>query len=197
MLRPKPGNDFEYSDLELDSILADMEILSEYGADGFVFGALRNGCIDTEACSKIITAAKGLPVTFHRAFDVTDPKDMIANVYLISSLGFSRVLTSGLARSAFEGVQNIKSLQNAIGNGLIVMPGCGITTDNADEILSTTGCKEFHASARKIKYLPSGMNPSVKMSKEAANEDFIYIADEATVKKLVLIGQQHNLHNIL
>ena len=49
---------------------ADIDIARELGADGVVFGCLRaDGTLDTEANALLMSHAKGMSVTFHRAFD--------------------------------------------------------------------------------------------------------------------------------
>ena len=74
MLRIRSGN-FVYTKEEMEVMLQDLKILKDYGADGFVFGALTpDNEIDVESCKDILSAAESLPVTFHRAFDeVNDP----------------------------------------------------------------------------------------------------------------------------
>ncbi|VDK79250.1 unnamed protein product [Anisakis simplex] len=39
MIRPR-GGDFIYDEYEMETILEDIKVLNEFGADGFVFGAL-------------------------------------------------------------------------------------------------------------------------------------------------------------
>jgi len=97
MLRPRPGN-FTYSPDEIKAMQIDVKMLLDAGADGIVFGALTvDGCIDVEACLKIINVLPaGTPMTFHRAFDWTH--DPGAALEEIIKLGFQRVLTSGCVR---------------------------------------------------------------------------------------------------
>ena len=74
MIRPR-GGDFCYSDLEFETMLRDAKLFKEAGANALVFGILLpNGEIDIERSAKFIEVARPLPVTFHRAFDMTpDP----------------------------------------------------------------------------------------------------------------------------
>lgn len=154
MLRPRGGGDFHYSDLEMDCILADIHYLKDAGADGFVFGALdQDRRIDERNCQKVVDVAGSLPVTFHRAFDVTMKSDLIENVHLVQSIGFKRLLTSGLALSAMDGIKTIRTINNEA-NNLIVMPGAGINVRNAGLILEQSGCQEFHSSGRSAATAP-------------------------------------------
>lgn len=71
MIRPR-GGDFCYSDLEFETMLKDVEIFKARGANAIVFGILTpEGEIDARRSAEIIRAARPLPVTFHRAFDMT------------------------------------------------------------------------------------------------------------------------------
>ena len=52
-------------------MLKDIEIARKLGADGVVFGCLTaEGEVDLPVMQKLMEAAQGLSVTFHRAFDV-------------------------------------------------------------------------------------------------------------------------------
>ncbi|CAD6996130.1 copper homeostasis protein cutC homolog [Ceratitis capitata] len=148
MLRPRRGNDFIYSNVEMDAVLLDLEILRTHGADGFVFGALtEQRAIDVEKCQRLMERAAGMPVTFHRAFDLTNPQLMHENVTIIKELGFKRLLSSGFRATAIEGSENLAQLI-AKHRDMIIMPGAGISVSNLDELLTTTKCVEFHASAQ-------------------------------------------------
>ena len=74
MLRPR-GGDFLYTAAELAVIEADLHALKAAGADGVVVGLLLDdGRVDEEKLRRIVRLAAPLPVTFHRAIDVTpDP----------------------------------------------------------------------------------------------------------------------------
>ncbi|KAL6263036.1 hypothetical protein P5V15_005832 [Pogonomyrmex californicus] len=180
MIRIRDG-DFVYSQEEIDAMLYDLKILKDHHVNGFVFGALTPDCeIDTVACEKIMFAAHPLPVTFHRAFDLTT--DPIKSMKLLTELGFQRILTSGQKNTALEGLELIKTLlQKDL--KLIIMPGAGITKDNIREIMAS-GAKEFHASAKKRKMVTYGTN-KVKMG--TTDGDFVNVTDKELVKELVEI----------
>lgn len=149
MLRPRRGNDFVYTDLEMQAILYDMDLLHGLGADGFVFGSLTaNKEINAEQCQQVLERAKGLPMTFHRAFDVTNPEKMHETVDTLIELGFQRILSSGFRQSAVDGVNALAELIAKHHRDIIIMPGAGINTSNLEEILTATKCLEFHGSAK-------------------------------------------------
>ena len=69
IIRPR-GGDFLYTPLELERMDEDIRVCKELGADGVVFGCLtQEARVDVEACRRLMRAAKGMSVTFHRAFD--------------------------------------------------------------------------------------------------------------------------------
>ena len=142
------GGDFVYSEIEFEVMRKDVQSVVEIGADGIVIGCLKqDGTVDFEKCSRLIEAAKGLPVTFHRAFDVTpDPFEALET---IKSLGIHRILTSGQKNRAEDGIKLIKELQENAGANLRIMPGSGINESNIQNIALNTGVSSFHASLRE------------------------------------------------
>ncbi|XP_026674024.1 copper homeostasis protein cutC homolog isoform X1 [Ceratina calcarata] len=145
MIRARSGG-FVYSKEEMEVMLQDLRILKDCGADGFVFGALTSeNEIDVESCKDVLSAARPLPVTFHRAFDeVNDP---LRSLEVLIDLGFERILTSGQKDTAEEGLQLLQKLVQKARNRIIVMPGSGINRENILRIKKESGAKEFHASA--------------------------------------------------
>ncbi|XP_023182738.1 copper homeostasis protein cutC homolog isoform X2 [Xiphophorus maculatus] len=120
MIRPR-GGDFLYSDQEVEVMKKDIELMKTQGADGVVVGALtETGGVDAGLCMELIAAARPLPVTFHRAFDMA--YDPAVALETLISLGFERVLTSGCDSSALEGLPVIKRLidQSMFNNGCVV-----------------------------------------------------------------------------
>lgn len=170
MIRPR-GGDFVYDSAEVDIMEEDINNFKRNGgADGFVFGLLtRDKRIDVENCSRLLEAAKPLPVTFHRAFDELDRVD--EGLDAIIELGFARLLTSGGAATAEEGVEVISRLVERSNGRLIIMPGSGVMPANLRAILTTTGAKEFHGS-----------------TKGARNGNGIVVASEAIAREMKEIG---------
>lgn len=147
LVRPRTGN-FIYSDDEVDIMKRDMETSLYLGIDGFVTGALRvDGGIDNGACRKLMEAACGKPVTFHRAYDVSGGDFHLKDII---SLGFKRVLTSGRRKTAKEGILNLKNLIEQAQSQIIIMPGSGIDSSNICDILHGTGATEFHSSGKDL-----------------------------------------------
>ena len=165
IIRPR-GGDFLYSKDELEEMIYDIRTAKELGADGLVFGCLtKDGYVDKAAMSRLMKAAEGLPVTFHRAFDHSS--DPIQALEDIIDLGCVRILTSGCRPTAMEGVGLLAELVKAAGDRIIIMPGCGVNEGNIADIARLSGAREFHFSAREP--VESSMvfrNPDVAMGSE-------------------------------
>ena len=147
IIRPR-GGDFLYNEHEAACMEQDIRTCRQLGADGVVIGALTaDGDIDTALCKRLIDAAKGMSITFHRAFDMCrDPKRALEELIAI---GCDRVLTSGQAATADAGLPLLKELVQQAAGRISIMPGCGVNSGNAARILQATGAAEIHASARK------------------------------------------------
>ena len=127
----------------------EIESLKSSGADGFVFGLLTSdGHVDSANCARLVKLCRPLPVTFHRAFDVCAywPRALSE----IRAAGFSRVLTSGQAKSAYEGRACLREMASVIKDWreFGVVAGSGVTAKNIGKIVEDTGVEEIHASAK-------------------------------------------------
>ena len=148
LIRPREG-DFVYSEAETGTMLRDIRLARQLGADGVVIGALTpEGDIDLPCCRRLIEAAQGLPVTFHRAFDrARNPLQALEDII---ALGCTRLLTSGQAPTAEAGIPLLRQLVLQARGRLIVMPGAGVTPANVRLILDATGATEIHGSLRSL-----------------------------------------------
>ena len=154
LIRPQEG-DFVYDEEEVESMLGDIRLAKKLGANGVVIGALRQeGSIDEATIRRLVDEAEGLSITFHRAFDVcSQPLEALEQII---SLGCHRLLTSGQAPSAEQGIPLIKRLVELSAGRIIIMPGAGVNVNNAHKILSETGANEIHGSLRKDGHTDSG-----------------------------------------
>ena len=148
MLRPRAG-DFLYSEEEYQVIKEDLVCLKESGADGFALGLLTaDGNIDQLRCKELLKQCHPLPVTFHRAFDMTaSPHESLE---VIVQLGFTRILTSGCDTSVLEGLPLITELVQQASDRITVVPAGGITERNISRIMNSLGRSQavFHCSGR-------------------------------------------------
>lgn len=169
IIRPR-GGDFLYNEYEVACMEEDIRTCKRLGVDGVVIGALTtDGDIDTATSKRLIDAADGMSITFHRAFDMCrDPQKALEELI---TLGCHRVLTSGQAPIATAGIELLEKLVKQADGRIIIMPGCGVNSNNARMILQATGANEIHASARKS--VGSGMifrNSSVSMGNSDCDE---------------------------
>lgn len=146
LIRPRSG-DFVYSESEVRSMELDIRNAKELGADGVVIGALTaDGDIDMPTCWRLVKAAEGMNITFHRAFDQC--RNPLEALEQIISLGCNRILTSGQAPTAEEGIQMLRSLVIRSRGRIVIMPGSGVSQYNIRKILTETGTTEIHGSFR-------------------------------------------------
>ncbi len=98
MIRPR-GGDFCYSDLEFEVMREEIRQAQRLGADGVVLGLLNeDGCVDAVRTRELVELANPLPVTFHRAIDMTP--DLQAATEQVIGTGARRILASGGASDA-------------------------------------------------------------------------------------------------
>lgn len=146
IIRPRAG-DFLYTDDEFRSMAYDIEIAKSMEYEGVVIGLLLpDGQIDLARTAALRELAYPMEVTFHRAFDrCIDPVQALEQLI---SIGIDRVLTSGQALTAPEGVACIASLQTQANGRIVILPGSGVRPDNVSALQLETGCHEFHTSLR-------------------------------------------------
>jgi copper homeostasis protein len=142
IVRPRPGG-FVYSATEMRAMLDVITRARTLGIAGIVAGVLRaDGTVDVERMRQIVDAASGLPVTFHRAFDVTASlpdalEDVVAS-------GASRLLTSGGAATALEGAEVLAALVDQAGERITIVAGGGIRENNVRELIVRSRVSEIH-----------------------------------------------------
>jgi copper homeostasis protein len=162
IIRPRAG-DCCYSEAEFEVMKQDIESAGEAGADGIVIGILKpNGTVDEERTRVLIDLARPMSTTYHRAFDIT--RDPIEALDTLIDLGIARVLTSGQAASALEGLSLLKELSQHAKGRIMIMAGAGINAHNASQIVEGSGVAEIHvgsAAAEDVKSLMRYQNPKI------------------------------------
>jgi copper homeostasis protein len=143
MIRPR-GGAFVYSRVELERMRHDVARAVDAGAAGVVLGALDpSRRVDDGATRELVAAARGLPVTFHRAIDET--ADVRAAVDTLAALGVARVLSSGAAPTALEGAATLAAMVERAGDALCVVAGGGVRAHNVVELVRRSHVREVHA----------------------------------------------------
>lgn len=148
MIRPRGGG-FVYTDAERDVMHRDVVVARELGADGVVIGGLRpDGIVDLTLVQLLVAAARELPVTFHRAFDLTP--DFEAAVESLAGAGVQRILSAGGASTAADGATALANLVRQAGARLAVMAGGGVREENVRSLVSVTGVREVHVRLTRL-----------------------------------------------
>lgn len=144
MIRPRAGT-FVWSNAEIACMETEIAAVRKAGLAGVVIGATRpDGHLDTDVLRRLITAAKGLDVTLHRAIDLAP--DPVAAMQAVQALGIRRVLSSGGAVKARDGTLRLRAMQEAAPE-VTVMPGSGLAPETVAEVVrALPRVTEVHAS---------------------------------------------------
>lgn len=181
IIRPR-GGDFCYTQAELNTLKEDISVIRDLGFPGIVIGALTpTGDIDTAAITALVKQARGLSVTFHRAFDIC--RDPFTALKQLTDLGIDRILTSGQKPSAIDGLPLILALCEQ-SKGISIMPGAGIRSDNIEKF-NYPKIEEFHSSASK--FIPPGLcyrNAAVSMGRKNQDEYALFVTEINEVQAL-------------
>ena len=102
---------YEADALALQHMIESLDVLKQLPLDGFVFGVMKDDRIDRDAMSTLLQHAYPLPVTFHKAIDLSaDIGDDIK--WLNQFPQIDTILTSGGAIKAVDGVHSILELKS-------------------------------------------------------------------------------------
>ena len=185
IIRPRSMNYF-YDDDEWAIVVEDILMCRQLGCNGVSVGVQkRNGEMDADKMKQVVEKAFPMKVTCNRAFDaVPDP---VAALEILIEAGFERVLTSGLAATALEGMATVKQLVKQAGKRISIMPGAGVRSENIETLIQETGAWEYHTSARKVVENPmTYANPLVS---DAGN---FYVANQQELESIVRILQTNS-----
>ncbi|WP_406700455.1 copper homeostasis protein CutC [Singulisphaera sp. Ch08] len=141
LIRPR-GGDFVYTDAEFEVMQHDIAMAKSLGAAGVVFGLLRpDRSLDHERLAHLMTVSHPLDVTFHRAFD--EMNNPLEAVEALVSLGVERILTSGGAVRAVDGLIRLAEFSQQAAGRIAIAAGGRITEADLPAILGA-GLKEIH-----------------------------------------------------
>ena len=172
MVRPR-GGDFCYSDIEFEMMKSEILWFKQNGANGIVLGLLNSdGTVDKKRTSILVELARPLPVTFHRAFDMSI--DYCKSLEDIIDTGCSRILSSGGAINVDLGFDNLVHLLNQANNRVELIPGSGVNINNVKKFIDA-GFKNIHLSSKmniksKMEYRA---NLSMTASSKISSFDYI------------------------
>lgn len=169
LVRSRPGG-FVYDDSEKRIMLADARRALSAGAAGVVIGALtESGAVDLEFTRRMTDAVAATTphaeITFHRAIDHSS--DPVAAVAQLAALGITRILTSGKAAVARDGIALIRTMA-AIDGRPEIMVGGGVALDDIRLVLAA-GVDAIHLSAKRI---VRGVTPGISLGTQDAGTHF-------------------------
>lgn len=152
LVRVRPG-DFVHSVEEVEVMVGDIEAVRDDLPSttrlGFAIGTLRpDGAVDEDAVRRLVDAAGGAPVTFHKAFDVVP--DKVAALRRLADLGVTRVLTAGGSGPAVDHLTVLAELVRRSPDGVRIAVGGGVRPGNVAAIVAETGATEVHLRAPGI-----------------------------------------------
>jgi len=183
LVRPRPG-DFCYDASEIGTAEHEAQLLARQGAAGIVLGALTgDGQIDVAATSRIIAAAKSVApaveITFHKAFDQS--ADPLPALQLLAGLGVDRVLSSGQAQRARDGIP-VLSAMAAQRSGVQIMAGGGVLPADIADLSRLARVDAVHFSAKRPG--PSAANVGISLgSADGADPNAYFVTDQALVRQ--------------
>ncbi|MGW1183790.1 copper homeostasis protein CutC [Streptomyces drozdowiczii] len=184
LVRCRPG-DFVHDAEELALMAAEVRSVIASGAAGVVIGALTaDGALDVPAVARLAEAARasGRPVevTLHRAVDQS--ADPVATAALLPSLGLTRVLTSGGAPAAAEGLATIAAMAAAAPE-VEVMAGGGVRLADIPALVSA-GVASVHLSAKaRAPRRPGSAWVPLGAGGTSAEQDTHFVTDPGVVAR--------------
>ncbi|MBW4081505.1 copper homeostasis protein CutC [Paenibacillus sp. S150] len=144
MVRPH-ARSFRYDEADTQTMLRDIRHIAAVGGLSLVMGMLRpDGAVDEELLKRLLQAADGLEVTFHRAFD--EAEDQIAALEIIKRYPqITDVLTSGGQNTAPEGAERIAVLERLSSMSPVsILAGSGLTADGLRDFVIRTAVSRVH-----------------------------------------------------
>lgn len=181
LIRPRPG-DFVFSPTEVDVMEREVRAAVASGAAGVVVGALRpDGELDPVTLGRLVEAAREsaaeIEVTHHRAID--QARDPVVAASRLFSLGITRVLTSGGASRASDGLETLARMIAASGD-VEVMAGGGVDVPDVPALVAL-GIDAVHLSAKRTAERGGGSWISLGSGATSAAGDSHFITDGSIV----------------
>lgn len=155
MVRPR-GGDFEYTAGEAAMMRDDLLMAKRLGVTGVVFGCTRDERLDKSLTGELVDLAHepcdevphGVQVTFHMAFDALDEEEQLPAIDWLAERGVERILThGGPAGTPIEGnAGRLRAYVERADGRLTILPGGGITWQNAEQVAALLGVDEVHGT---------------------------------------------------
>lgn len=144
LVRPRTG-DFVYAGADIDALLADIDAIRAAGLAGVVLGASNaDGTLDEPLLRRLRDASGSLGSTLHRAIDLVP--DFARATETAIDLGFERILSSGGAHTAIEGIAGLATIHATARGRIKLMAGSGLNPSNVNQLLAAVAADEIHSS---------------------------------------------------
>ena len=183
LIRPRSG-DFTYGDSDFEVMKQNIALCKRLKCSGIVSGVLHKDMrVDMARTKELIDLASPLTFTFHRAFDWTP--DPIATAKKLAEIGVARILTSGQAISAIEGLPMLTKLKETF-TGTILAAG-GINPENAVQF-KAQAFEEIHLSA-------TAQEKTIDTPKISLNSTKHFDETKQSVSSLIILQQLINKLN--
>ena len=155
MVRPRGGS-FEHTPAEAAMMRDDLALAKRLGVTGVVFGCLRGDRLDRELTAELVRLAHEdapeapgrVAVTFHMAFDALAPEDQLEAIDWLADQGVERILTHGgpAGTPIADNLGRLRAFVSRAAGRLIILPGGGITWENAEAVAAALGVSEVHGT---------------------------------------------------
>jgi copper homeostasis protein len=160
LIRPR-GGDFVYNSDEKEVMLKDIQFSKSIGIHGLVVGALNHHSeLDETFLKEMVKLSGSTTITFHKAFD--EVKDWKETMEKLIELGFKRILTSGQALNASEGIEQLIQMKKMTSNRIEIMVGGGVNSKNIAEIKTKVIPDAIHFSGTSMKKLGENLRYSIE-----------------------------------
>jgi len=190
MIRPRQG-DFIFDQDDIECMIDDIHAAGQAKLQGVVLGAITaGGEVDMSTMKKLVDAANQyhLGVTFHRAIDQC--KDYKSSLEAIISLGCERVLTSGLAATAEQGIEILNSMVNLANNRIDIMAGAGVNANNARKLLLQGCVHALHLSGKSTRKSNMKFRSQAQMGKAELDDYIVPITDTSKIQAIKAVAQE-------
>ena len=148
MVRPR-GGDFDYSDAEINTMRESLIHFRALDVKMVTFGVVdQEKRLARDRMVKLLEAALPMQVVYHMAFDDIKPECQPQALRWLANYGVVRVLTHGgdLAQPITETVGHLKDTIAHAPAGLTILPGGGVTFENATWLADELHVSELHGS---------------------------------------------------
>ncbi|WP_435007051.1 copper homeostasis protein CutC [Tundrisphaera lichenicola] len=185
LIRPR-GGDFRYHDSEFEVMQRDVEAARMLGASGVVLGLLDSRRrVDRRRTELLLKVARPMKVTFHKAFDATvEPLQALDDLI---ELGVDRILTSGQAPTAREGLPLLAELNRAAKGRISVMAGGSIGLGDIRPLL-LSGISEIHVGSAACRDGSTDLGLVRKIVEAASISEIFHITSRTDWERAVSEG---------